>query len=355
MTVPGPLRARLEATVQRHWWAAPPVRGLWRLWAPFSAFYGAATALRRRLYSAGLLQAQEMPVPVLVVGNLVAGGAGKTPTVIALAQALQRRGWRPGVVSRGHGGKGGLEPREVDAASTAADVGDEPLLIHRRTGVPVVVGRSRPAAGRALLAAHPEVNVLLADDGLQHLALARHAEVIVFDERGLGNSALLPMGPLREPLPANLPPRARVLYNAPAPTTPLAGPLVQRRFAGASELAAWWRGEPPSPMPPAALLGQPCLAVAGTARPQRFFDMLAAAGLHIQGLGLPDHAGFDPLPWPAGTGHVLVTEKDAVKLRPGHTGGATVWVVSLDFALPDDWVDELSHLLLNPPHGPSPA
>lgn len=335
--------ARAEALLARHWWR-PALTWLTALLLPLSWLYGALAAHAAR--SAGR-QAQRAPRPVVVVGNLVAGGAGKTPTVIALVQALQRAGRRPAVISRGHGRRGdGVH--EVDPADSAAGVGDEPLLIRRRSGVPVFVGRARVAAAAALCRAHPEVDVIVADDGLQHAALARDVELVVFDERGVGNGRLLPAGPLREPLPAAWPAARLVLYNAAAPSTPVPGPVAQRRLGPAWPLAAWHRGEAAAALPLASLRGRPLLAVAGIASPARFFGMLEAEGLAITRLPLPDHHAFDTLPWPAGTPEVVVTEKDAVKLDPAAAGATRVWVVGLDFALPDGLVAEVLRRLERP-------
>ena len=191
--------------LQEAWlWRGPLARAL----LPLSWLYGAVVALRRGLFRTGLLRATRLPVPVVVVGNLIAGGAGKTPTTLALVSLLREQGWTPGIVSRGHGREGaGLY--EVTRDSSALHSGDEPLLLHLRSGAPMVVGADRVAAARTLLQRHPEVDLLLSDDGLQHLRLARDVEVIVFDERGAGNGWLLPAGPLREPVPAAAPPRHR--------------------------------------------------------------------------------------------------------------------------------------------------
>ena len=295
-----------------------------------------------------------LQVPVLVVGNLVVGGAGKTPTVIALVQALQEAGRQPGVISRGHGRRLG-ELRQVTASDAAADVGDEPLLIHRRTHVPVWVGHDRTAAARALCARHPEVDVLIADDGLQHHALARQAELVVFDERGAGNGLLLPAGPLREALPTQLPPRRRVLYTAGQASTPLPGSLAQRRIATAWPLLAWHANDEARAVPLQQLLGRPLAAAAGIAFPEKFFGMLEAAGLSIQRrLSLPDHHRFDSLPWPADTTDVMVTEKDAVKLSPIRVGAVRVWVVPLDLLVPVALIAELTALLFAEVPSPAP-
>ena len=326
--------------LERGWWQ--PLT-LWRrlLLLPLSWLYGALAALHRALAR----PAERLPVPVIVIGNLIAGGAGKTPTVLATVELLRRAGWMPGIVSRGYGRQGD-EPVLVRADSTPQAVGDEPLLLQRRSGAPVAVARDRVAAAQALLQAHAEVDVIVSDDGLQHRRLPRDAQVVVFDERGAGNGHLLPAGPLREPLPASPPPRTLVLYNAERPSTAWPGFRAARRLAGALSLADWWAGRPPSPGVLASLRGRPLLAAAGMAAPQRFFTMLDAAGLQVIPCPLPDHHDYAELPWPPRTADVVVTEKDAVKLRPERIGGATrVWVVTLDFAPEPAYAEALLALL----------
>lgn len=330
--------SRLAGWLQRQWWQPAPSIAARLLW-PLSALYEALAERQRRKTTP-----EATGLPVVVVGNLIVGGAGKTPTVIALVQALRALGWTPGVISRGHG-RQGEAVAQVHRDSAARDVGDEPLLIHLRSGAPVVVGRDRIAAARALRQAHPEVNLLLADDGLQHWRLARDAQVIVFDDRGAGNGFTLPAGPLRQRLPHAVPPRSLVLYNAAAPSTPLAGWCAQRRLAGAVELANWWAGRPCSLAALQALKGKPLLAAAGIGAPQRFFDMLQAQGLSFTPCPVPDHHDYAVLPWPAGTADVVLTEKDAIKLSPARCAGTRVWVVALDFALPDAFVAALARLL----------
>ena len=318
---------------------------------PLSWLFGAVTSLRRALYRVGALQTHSVRAPVVVVGNLIAGGAGKTPVVMALVDALRRHGYTPGIVSRGYGREGdGLV--DVQRGMAASECGDEPLLMHLRTHAPLVVGRDRVAAARSLLQRHPSVDVVVSDDGLQHLRLARDAQVLVFDERGVGNGWLLPAGPLREALPRVTPQRSVVVYNASAASTPLPGLLAQRRLGGVLELDAWWRGEPASLATLAALRGRPIIAAAGLARPERFFAMLRDQGLQIRTLALPDHHGYVSLPWPADTPEVIVTEKDAIKLDPARIGSTRVWVAPLDFAL-DAAFDAAVLPLLSPP-GPSP-
>jgi len=334
--------ARAAAALLRSWYRPAPDALACSL-SPLAWLYGALLAARRLAYRRGWRLAHAAPVPVVVVGNLVAGGAGKTPTVIALVQALRAAGRHPGVVSRGFG-RHGEATLAVAVDSAASAVGDEPLLIRRRTGAPVWVARRRIDAARALCAAHPDVDVLVADDGLQHLALARQAEIIVFDERGAGNGRLLPAGPLREPLPAAVPPQACVLYNAPAPSTALPGALARRRLAGALPLAAWRAGAPFDQDALHALHAmreRRVLAAAGLAAPERFFTMLETEGLAIERLPLADHHRFDPPPWPAGTPEVVVTEKDAVKLDASRCGATRVWVAGLDFELPAGFVQAI--------------
>jgi len=337
MAVPGGGAARLEALLRRHWWRE---RVTWLTMAltPFSLVFASLAALSRAIWKAGLRRPERAPVPVVVIGNIVVGGAGKTPTVVAVVRMLEASGRTPGVVSRGHGRRAaGLV--EVLADTRADEVGDEPLLIARRARVPVMVGRRRVEAARALCAAHPEVDVIVADDGLQHLAMARDVEVVVFDGRGVGNGLLLPAGPLREPLAAA---RGRlVLYNAAGRSTPLPGAIAVRRLGSAVPLASWAAGHGAGALPLASLRGRPLLAAAGIAEPERFFRMLEAEGLAIDRLPLPDHHAYRAIPWPPGTADVLVTEKDAVKLSPAVTGATRVWVVGLDLTLPDDFMFDL--------------
>ena len=333
---------------------------------PAAAMFGALTGLRRVLYRCGVYRAPRLPVPVIVVGNLIAGGAGKTPTVMAIVELLRRHGYQPGVISRGYGRgdrrgdrrgdqrSSSAEPSanaacmDVRADMSAALCGDEPLLIHLRTGAPVVVGRDRVAAARHLLRSHPYVDVLVSDDGLQHLRLARTAQVLVFDERGAGNGWLLPAGPLRERLPAQVPARSVVLYNAAAPSTPLPGHLAQRSLGGVVALAAWWQGQPVSQSALLGLRGRPLVAAAGLARPERFFDMLRAADLTITALALPDHHAYARLPWLTDTADVVLTEKDAIKIAAHRVGTTRVWVAALEFRPPAAFDAALLALLPGP-------
>lgn len=329
----------IRAAIERAWWAARP-GWLSHLLLPLAWLYGLAWQVRRLVYAAGWLQARRAPVPVVVIGNLIVGGAGKTPTVIGVVSALRQHGLTPGVISRGYGSHAD-HAREVAVDATAADCGDEPLLIRRRTRAPVWVGRDRVAVAHALCAAHPEVDVIVADDGLQHHALARDAQIVVFDERGIGNGRLLPAGPLREPFAARPPKRSAVVYNAGTCSTAWPGPQVARALGGALPLRAWWAGEIATAGGLRSLQGQPLLAAAGIASPQRFFDMLTAAGLAFDRLPLPDHAPLEPRPWPAQTPCIVVTEKDAVKIPADAPDADKIHVATLDFPLPAETVDAL--------------
>lgn len=322
----------------------------WLLW-PLSLVMHVMVRLRQGLYLSGLLRRHELPVPVIVVGNVVAGGAGKTPVVMALVQHLRARGLHPGVVSRGYGRRT-RDCREVRPDSPAHEVGDEPALIRRRTAIPVFVARRRIDAARALLNAHPETNVIVSDDGLQHLALARDIEICVFDDRGAGNGLLLPAGPLREPWPRYV---DLVLHtgNRPAFTgytshRALAPQAVRSDGSRVSLLSL-------------TLDGRPLLAVAGTARPQAFFDMLQTLGLPLSlTIARPDHDDYAKWQRPRDRDYTLLcTEKDALKLWAHHPDALAV---PLEFAPEPAFFDALDRLLadttaarLSSPHGhPTP-
>ncbi len=294
------------------------------LW-PVSLIYRAIWSLRRGLYQSGLLSVHRMPVPVIVVGNVVAGGGGKTPLVIALVQQLQSMGLNPGVVSRGYG-RTRSDSQAVSADSDAADVGDEPLLIHRRTGAPVQVATRRADAARNLLSAQPQLDVLVCDDGLQHLNLHRDIEICVFDERGTGNGWLLPAGPLREPWPrkTDLVVRTGLLPTGPAST-------IQRNLADHVVRADGTTVALNTLVAPES--GRPICAVAGIARPESFFAMLRARGITLDTTrALADHAPLDQVSSPLPDDHlILCTEKDAMKLwRHRPDAWAVPLVVSLE-------------------------
>ena len=320
-------KQKLALRLQREWYEGGPLAQALR---PLAGLYRLLLSGRGLLYRCGVLRVAALPVPVIVVGNWIVGGAGKTPTTLALLSQLHALGLRAGVISRGYG-RSGTEPQLVSAQTPASEVGDEPLLIYLRAGVPVAVGRDRVAAARLLLAVNPKLQLLISDDGLQHLRLPRALSVLVFDERGIGNGRLLPAGPLRQAPERQVSSDQLVLYNADRPSTALPGYLARRSLSGAVSLADWWLGVPATMACLLALGGRPLLATAGMAQPQRFFSMLTQQGLSITELPLADHHDFAQLPWPIGTADVLLTEKDAVKIDPMRGGNTRVWVVALDF------------------------
>lgn len=274
-----------------------------KLLTPVSLLYAALVSLQKGLYRAGLLHSTRLPVPVLVVGNVVSGGAGKTPVTMAIVQHLLAQGWSPGVVSRGHG-RQKQDTRAVFADSRPSEVGDEPLLIRQKTGVPVWVSPKRADAGHALLHAHPETTILICDDGLQHWALARDLDICVMDDRGIGNGWLLPAGPLREAWPRKVDLLLHTGRNE-----------VGGGFQAYRHLGSWATDSHGQKVALDSLLDQPVDALAGLARPAGFFKLLREKGLSLHlTTPLPDHFDFAtwsnaPLQRP-----LLCTEKDAAKL-----------------------------------------
>ena len=307
---------------------------------PLALLFRAVVGVRRLLYRRDVLPRIAVGVPVVVVGNITAGGSGKTPLVIWLVNHLRARGLRPGVVSRGYGGtaQGCVE---VEASRTPAEVGDEPLLIHLKTGAPVVVGRDRVAAARSLLARHPGIDVIVSDDGLQHYRLHRDLELAVIDASvGLGNGWPLPAGPLREP-PARLRSVDAVVQVVRGTRPPRAYGGVKGWRVDTRPGQAWRLVQPQERVAlPDLPLDGPCLAVTGIGRPQGFFDMLARAGLRCETRAFPDHHAFRPGELPVDR-LLLMTEKDAVKCR--WFAGTHWWAVELEVA-PEtgfiDWLDQ---------------
>lgn len=348
------LRLRIARAVQR---------GLHRLWRtrgplstallPLAALTHGVIRWRQRQFRRHPERVWRAPIPVVIVGNLYVGGTGKTPVVMALVQALRALGWHPGVISRGYGVAPAATPRTGAGELDAALFGDEPALIARQTGAPVSVHPDRPAAVRALLAAWPAVDVIVADDGLQHYALGRDIEILVEDERGTGNGRLLPAGPLREPATRRATVDVIVTHtadlDAAAPShAPSCGAALPVRMSlqaqGVRRLADghwqdWptWRTQHSD---------TPADAIAGIGDPARFFSMLRRAGIVLeQTRALPDHARVDAQALRGlHAGCILMTAKDAVKLPPCTDTRLHAVEVTAVFT-PADWVDTLDRRL----------
>ena len=297
---------------------------------PLSWVFYVLSALRRALFRCGILVRQKLAVPVIVVGNISVGGTGKTPLVIWLAAQLKLAGFKPGIISRGYGGVTG-HITEVLANSLADQVGDEPLLMARRTQCPVFVGAHRVDAGRALLKAHPEVNVILSDDGLQHYRLKRDIEIAVLDaQRGFGNAQLLPAGPLRENI-QRLNSVDAIVINKAGHSSPLKASLLAPVFdmqLSGQKFISLLDGK--TQQPPQFFTGKSLVAVAGIGNPQRFFDALSQMGLVFERTNFQDHQPFSAQDLLAFAGKtILMTEKDAVKCEQFASRNAQydIWVL----------------------------
>lgn len=308
-----------------------------------SALYAGVTVVRRKAYRGRWLRSRHPGAPVIVVGNIVAGGSGKTPLTVALVERLRVEGWTPGVASRGHGREHAATPRWVEADGDAAQVGDEPLLIARRTGAKLRVDRDRVAAAKALVAAG--CDVIVCDDGLQHYRLARDIEIEVQDaRRGYGNGRLLPAGPLREPVERAADCTFRVLNLG------VVGTGDAQHAAGGDEWPMRLRADSVRPVgggrarPLSAFAGQRVHAVAGIGDPERFFSMLRAAGIAVVPHAFPDHHAYTRKDFDFGSRlPVLMTEKDAVKCAA--FTDAQSFMVPVDAVLPEAfWVALLDRL-----------
>lgn len=337
-------RSNLEAFLTRTW----AQRGLAAcLLLPVSGLFGALSAARRMSYRLGISKAQRLSVPVVIVGNIFVGGTGKTPLTIWLVQALRQAGFKPGVISRGYGVHNDV-PHAVTSQSLAQEVGDEPLLIAYRAECPVMVGRDRVAVATALLAEHPEVDVLISDDGLQHYRLERDVEIVLFDSRGVGNGWLLPAGPLRESASRR---RDFTVINGAAIEGTMPSDAVGMKLVGTIAQKLNDRSQTSalsSFVSPAGKHSPTILAAAGIGNPARFFTLLRDAGLQFEEMALPDHYDFADNPFAAVKADViLMTEKDAVKCRQndGLRSDPRLWVVpvtaQLDAAFAEKIVEKL--------------
>ena len=349
------MRFAVEQALLRSWTHRGWIACL--LW-PIALCMHALVMLRRALYRWNVLKVERVSARVIVVGNVVAGGAGKTPTVINIVQHLQARDIQTGVVSRGYAARH-TDCQEVVAQSTPDAVGDEPLLIHQTTGVPVFVGKSRVAAARALLSRHPQTQVIVCDDGLQHYRLYRDLEVCVFDNRGCGNGLLLPAGPLREPWPRTSLPcagqndqRLLVLHTGNQPAF--------KGFTAQRSLSAHAIQRDGTRIAVASLVHhseKPLMAIAGIAHPESFFSMLRALGLPLMHtLALPDHYHFENIGAQINPFfQIICTEKDAAKLWkfvPEALAVPLLQTAQADFfSALDTALNNLSATNLSSPHG----
>lgn len=345
------IAARLTRWIMRQW----QVNGWFcRVMTPLARLTGVIVARKRAAFASGRRQAHHPGVPVIVVGNILVGGTGKTPVVIAVTQHLQALGMHPGILSRGYGSRHHADP-QVGAQDLDPDrFGDEPALINRQTGAPVAVHARRVRAATALLDAFPEVDVIVCDDGLQHLALARDIEIIVQDQRGIGNGHLLPAGPLREPASrmqqvaavitnhrtrlltqtarASAPPLPVAATGMATPAEPahvrplkidmhiIAGQTRELNGPGRRTLAQWAAQSSVLRISAAAGIGQP----------ESFFSLLEQAGIRLQHrISLADHFDYRSSPFvDLDTDFILVTAKDGVKCH--HLGDARLWEVPIE-------------------------
>jgi len=347
------LQSWLQSWIMKNW----QKRGLWAcaLW-PLARLFQFIVSFRFGLFVLGYKAQTRVGVPVVVVGNIFIGGTGKTPLVIWLMQQLQAAGFKPGVISRGYGAHADRVV-VLDADSQASMVGDEPLLIAQHTGVPVAVGRDRVAVARCLLSTRPEIDVLVADDGLQHYFLARDIEIMLFDQRGTGNGWMLPAGPLREPVQRR---RDFTVLNAAAdvcldsvPGMPPDAVRMQLLPQHVYQLC-----DPKVRKPLSELRAEKILAAAGIGNPQRFFSMLSAAGVRFSSMPLADHFAFDAQTFrQIDADCILITEKDAVKCRqiPVLQNDARIWVVPVQAQLDSGFATALLQMISEKKHGRSPA
>ena len=305
---------------------------------PLSWLFGAVTFLRKLLYEIAFLKSVRLPVPVIVVGNINVGGTGKTPLVIWLAEQLQLAGYTPGVISRGYGGNS-KEVQAVFSNSNPAQVGDEPVLIAKRIRCPVFIGANRIEAAEALLIRHPECNVIISDDGLQHYRLQRDVEIVVFDGmKGFGNGALLPAGPLRESKVRLKTVDAIVsngeVTNSQADLKADNLKVIQMNLQSGRFYSLLDNQQQSDA---SAFFNQKVLAVAGIGNPERFFQQLRTLGLSFDAHSYPDHHVFQ---WqdfePVVPDAVLMTEKDAVKCQA--FAQSNFWVLPVHAVINNDLI-----------------
>jgi len=306
----------------------------------FTMLFIDVSRFRRFLYQKGFLKSTRLSCPVIIVGNISVGGTGKTPLVMALADYLTQAGYRPGIISRGYGGKN-KEAVLVTEHSTPQEVGDEAVLMAKRTACPVAVAVERVKAAE-LLREKTGCNLILSDDGLQHYALQRDIEIVVLDgQRRFGNNNCLPGGPLREPLERLHEVNFIVVNGTPEqereiPMTVLAENAINLKTNAQKPLSDF--------------IGKPCHAIAGIGNPSRFFELLVTHGLTTENHPFPDHHVFKAKQLQFKNGFpVLMTEKDAVKCT--EFASENHWVVPISVHLPETFFSQLLTLVKKPHNG----
>jgi tetraacyldisaccharide 4'-kinase len=333
--------------LQRMWYG----NSAWRFpLLPLSLIFFAVISLRRWLYRVGIVKSSRVSVPVVVIGNITVGGTGKTPITIWLAQELKIRGHNPGIVSRGYGGRVGPTPIEATAFSSPDTVGDEAILIAIRSRCPVFVHPNRVAAAKAAI--DSGVDIIIADDGLQHYRLARDYEIAVLDGlRGTGNGLLLPAGPLREPLERlHLVDRVLVQTEGQDVDVPFLRRLADRTSSAFTLVPKQMRElNGMSSRPLSEFSGKTVHAVAAIGNPTRFFRMLESHGMRVIPHAYRDHLQLTMKHLAFGDGlPIVMTEKDAVKC--GGLSVANCWYVPVTVKFPNasrsNWLEELNSFLL---------
>lgn len=319
------MKHRFSEWLQQQWYK----NGVWQLLLlPGSLIFWLLSSIRRWLYQLGILKSSKLPVPVIVVGNINVGGTGKTPLVIAIAEYLQGQGFHPGIISRGYGGSSD-SILSVTATSDSSLVGDEPVLMARRAACPVWVGRQRPIVAQKLLESHPDCDLIISDDGLQHYQLARDIEIVVVDGlRGLGNAMLLPAGPLRESSSRLNKVNAVVVNGESSGFDGFLMKVEGSQFCNLKDAKLQWDA--------ANMQHKKLHAMAGIGNPEKFFRHLESMGLKIERHVFPDHHRFSAEDMPTSTDvQIIMTEKDAVKCMRFATDNA--WYLPIKAVLDESF------------------
>lgn len=320
-----------EDKIRQRWYGGGDVNA----WSKIGAkLFGLIVASRKKCYETGLFKTHKVKVPVIVVGNITAGGGGKTPMVIWLASHLQAMGYKPGIVSRGYGGKRKVEPMFVTANANPSASGDEPLLMAKSTKLPVMVGKDRVKAAKALINNY-SVNVIVSDDGMQHFSLGRDAEIVMLDAKWrTGNHLMIPAGPLREPL-ERLNSVDLVVFK---------GSFENQHHYELVIDSIYQLNHKQQTKNVSDFRNQKVVAMAGIANPEGFFSSLSKAGIPIVKTALPDHYEFSEADFsPYKDTMVLMTEKDAVKCD--HLSLPNVWVVKVRVMMPEKTLSAINQLI----------